>query len=128
MRKFNHDREDSILKVHEELCSILQRHCLITKEMVYDAMEKYGVFSGLSDRGRARKIVFLLFFWVKFFFWSPQKFRKFRPCRTPPARTRGVPPWGGVENYRRGILYHFPALDFEKQKIRKNILDVCPPH
>ena len=32
-----------------------------------------------------------------------------------------------MENYRRGLLYHFPALDFEKQKIRKKIRDVCPP-
>ena len=31
----------------------------------------------------------------------------------------GVPPGGGGGNYRRGLLYHFAALDFEKQKIRK---------
>ena len=34
---------------------------------------------------------------------------------------------GGGGNHRRGILYHFPALNFEKQKIRKRNRDVCHP-
>ena len=65
LRKFNKDREDNILKVQEELSSIIimetllliETHCAITKEMVFNAMEKYGVSSkGLSDRISCRPV------------------------------------------------------------------------
>ena len=61
--------------------------------------------------------------WVKFFLGHPKNFGNFELGWTHlSARIRGgSPPGGGVE-YKfncHGILYHFPALDFEKQKIRK---------
>ena len=59
---------------------------------------------------------------VNSFFGHPKNFGNFDLVGPPPARTRG-----GGGNYRRGLLYHFPALDFEKQKNSKKISRRMPP-
>ena len=62
----------------------------------------------------------------KIFFGHPKKFGDF-DCVGPLLRVPGGYPRGGVENSRCGLLYHFPALDFEKQNNRKKNSWCMPP-
>ena len=63
-------------------------------------------------RSRFWKNKIFTIFWVNLFFGHPKNFGNFDlvgPLLRVPG---GGYPQVGVKNYRRGLLYHFPALDF----------------
>ena len=71
--------------------------------------------------------IFTSFWAKKIFFGHPKNFGIFDLVGPLPRVPGGVPPGGGVESHRRGLLYHFPALDFENQDFKNFKKRRMPP-